>query len=95
MIIYFFNVLYTFLQIVFSSLSANGNPCPNPPEVAHAVVDTSDQTEYTSGSKVTYQCRDHYTMEGVGRITCINGQWEEEKFTCSPTRTYIQKHFTK
>ncbi|XP_056234485.1 complement factor H-like [Seriola aureovittata] len=63
----------------------NGGPCRNPPEVAHAVADTSDQTEYTSGSKVTYQCRDHYTMEGVGRITCINGQWEEEKFTCSPT----------
>uniref|UniRef100_A0A3B4VQW2 Sushi domain-containing protein n=1 Tax=Seriola dumerili TaxID=41447 RepID=A0A3B4VQW2_SERDU len=62
--------------------TSNGNPCPNPPEVAHAVVDTSDQTEYTSGSKVTYQCRDQYTMEGVGRITCINGQWEEEKFTC-------------
>uniref|UniRef100_A0A3B4XWK4 Complement factor H n=1 Tax=Seriola lalandi dorsalis TaxID=1841481 RepID=A0A3B4XWK4_SERLL len=53
---------------------------------------TNYQTEYTSGSKVTYQCRDHYTMEGVGRITCINGQWEEEKFTCSPTGTYIQKH---
>uniref|UniRef100_A0A3B4VIA0 Complement factor H like 1 n=1 Tax=Seriola dumerili TaxID=41447 RepID=A0A3B4VIA0_SERDU len=80
------------LQMLFLSLSANGNPCPNPPEVAHAVVETSDQTEYTSGSKVTYQCRDHYTMEGVGRITCINGQWEEEKFTCSLARTYIQKH---
>uniref|UniRef100_A0A3B4VF14 Complement factor H like 1 n=1 Tax=Seriola dumerili TaxID=41447 RepID=A0A3B4VF14_SERDU len=81
---------------VFLSLSANGNPCPNPPEVAHAVVDTSDQTEYTSGSKVTYQCRESiYNGGSRQRLLASMGNGRRESLLCSPTRTYIQKHFTK
>uniref|UniRef100_A0A3B4VEY9 Complement factor H like 1 n=1 Tax=Seriola dumerili TaxID=41447 RepID=A0A3B4VEY9_SERDU len=64
--------------------------CAPPPKVANAVVVTSRQKEYTSGSEATYQCRDQYTIKGVATVTCINGTWGERNFTC--TCTYIQKH---
>uniref|UniRef100_A0A3B4Y4Y6 Complement factor H n=1 Tax=Seriola lalandi dorsalis TaxID=1841481 RepID=A0A3B4Y4Y6_SERLL len=64
--------------------------CVPPPKVTNAVVVTSRQKEYTSGSEATYQCRDQYTIKGVATVTCINGTWEERNFTC--TRTYIQMH---
>nr|AAA92556.1 complement regulatory plasma protein [Paralabrax nebulifer] len=53
--------------------------CGPPPEAENAVVKTSYQREYLSGSEVTYLCRDKYIpLEGVDTIRCRNGQWDKE-----------------
>ncbi|XP_059197828.1 complement factor H-like isoform X2 [Centropristis striata] len=54
-------------------------PCGPPREVENAVVVTSYQKEYLSGSEVTYQCRNKYIpLEGVDKTRCTNGQWDRE-----------------
>ncbi|XP_028442500.1 complement factor H-related protein 3-like isoform X2 [Perca flavescens] len=57
--------------------------CKPPPKVEYAVVRTSYQMEYLSDSPVTYQCRDHYHMEGEHTILCNDGEWEEKNVTCT------------
>ncbi|KAF0041775.1 hypothetical protein F2P81_005307 [Scophthalmus maximus] len=66
--------------------------CSPPPKVVNAIVVTVYQSEYLSGSEVTYQCRYNYTMEGQATIKCDDGNWQQRNITC--TRTYIV-HFTK
>ncbi|KAM7387714.1 hypothetical protein PAMP_023935 [Pampus punctatissimus] len=58
-------------------------PCNPPPKVTNAVVMTSYQKEYLSGSEVTYKCRNKYTMEGGDTITCQEGQWEVTDIKCT------------
>ena len=76
-----------------SSLAAISKPCEAPPRVENAVVSGAYQKEYSSGSTVTYLCRQKYTMEGEGMITCTNGHWDKVDINC--TCTYFQKHCTK
>ncbi|KAM7409271.1 hypothetical protein PAMA_000968 [Pampus argenteus] len=57
--------------------------CNLPPKVMNAVVMTSYQKEYLSGSEVTYKCRNNYIMEGGDTITCQEGQWEVTDITCT------------
>ncbi|XP_071342387.1 complement factor H isoform X6 [Trachinotus anak] len=61
----------------------NVRPCSPPPKVENAIVETSPQKEYASGSDVTYRCRDHYTIKGDATITCDNGSWEEVTTACT------------
>ncbi|XP_071342393.1 complement factor H isoform X12 [Trachinotus anak] len=62
----------------------NVRPCGLPPKVENAIVETSPQKEYASGSDVTYRCRDHYTIKGDATITCNNGSWGEVTTACTP-----------
>ncbi|XP_042272951.1 complement factor H-like [Thunnus maccoyii] len=58
-------------------------PCEAPPRVENAVVSGAYQKEYSSGSTVTYLCRQKYTMEGEGMITCTNGHWDKVDINCT------------
>ncbi|XP_050933055.1 complement factor H isoform X2 [Lates calcarifer] len=60
------------------------NHCSPPPKVDNAVVVSSYQKEYLSGSKVTYHCRYNYTLEGEATITCNDGKWVKRNFVCAP-----------
>ncbi|XP_068100075.1 coagulation factor XIII B chain-like isoform X2 [Hyperolius riggenbachi] len=51
--------------------------CEAPPVVPNAEVAGSINSTYKSGSSVKYQCVTIYTLEGNGKITCINGTWEK------------------
>ncbi|XP_070688395.1 complement factor H-like [Pempheris klunzingeri] len=64
--------------------TSTANHCGPPPKAENAVVMTSYQKEYLSNSKVTYLCRNKYTMEGDGIIQCKNGKWEKKNITCAP-----------
>ncbi|XP_040896644.1 complement factor H-like [Toxotes jaculatrix] len=57
--------------------------CGPPSKVENAVILTSYQREYLSGSEVTYQCRDNYTLEGEATIRCNNGKWEKRSINCT------------
>ncbi|XP_028442492.1 complement factor H isoform X2 [Perca flavescens] len=57
--------------------------CKPPPKVDNAVVQTSYQKEYSSDSRVTYQCHYGYDMEGEDTILCNDGEWEEKNVTCT------------
>ncbi|XP_030582911.1 complement factor H-related protein 1-like [Archocentrus centrarchus] len=61
---------------------ANADICSPPLKVENAVVTTPYQQEYPSGSTVTYQCFDKYTMEGNATIECTAGEWEELNIKC-------------
>uniref|UniRef100_A0A8D3B9S7 Sushi domain-containing protein n=1 Tax=Scophthalmus maximus TaxID=52904 RepID=A0A8D3B9S7_SCOMX len=54
-----------------------------PPKVVNAIVVTVYQSEYLSGSEVTYQCRYNYTMEGQATIKCDDGNWQQRNITCT------------
>ncbi|KAG7220011.1 hypothetical protein INR49_000659 [Caranx melampygus] len=58
--------------------------CDFPPIIENAVPEEVYQTKYLSGSEITYQCRNHYTMKGSPTIKCINGTWEDGNITCTP-----------
>ncbi|XP_034564178.1 complement factor H-like [Notolabrus celidotus] len=60
-------------------------PCNPPPRVANAVIMASFQKQYLSGSEVVYVCREEYRAEGDDRIQCIDGQWEQKNFICTPS----------
>ncbi|XP_074523966.1 complement factor H-like [Halichoeres trimaculatus] len=61
------------------------SPCNPPPRVMYAVIRSSYQEKYLSGTELTYQCAEGYTMEGDNRIRCLNGQWEQGRnMTCTP-----------
>ncbi|XP_050933041.1 complement factor H isoform X6 [Lates calcarifer] len=57
--------------------------CSPPPKVDNAVVVSSYQKEYLSGSEVTYRCRDNYTLEGEATITCNDGKWVKRNIVCA------------
>ncbi|XP_078802247.1 complement factor H-like isoform X2 [Oryzias latipes] len=59
-------------------------PCEPPPKVQNAVIETPYQREYVSGSQVIYKCRDNYRLGQDKSITCLNGQWEEKRISCTP-----------
>uniref|UniRef100_A0A8D3B9K5 Sushi domain-containing protein n=1 Tax=Scophthalmus maximus TaxID=52904 RepID=A0A8D3B9K5_SCOMX len=61
--------------------------CSPPPKVVNAIVVTVYQSEYLSGSEVTYQCRYNYTMEGQATIKCDDGNWQQRNITCTRTPT--------
>nr|XP_043900780.1 complement factor H-like [Solea senegalensis] len=58
------------------------NQCSPPPKVDNAVIVTSYQTEYLSGSEVTYQCRQGHNIQGEATLTCKNGKWDERTIEC-------------
>ncbi|XP_036971172.1 complement factor H-like isoform X4 [Acanthopagrus latus] len=60
-------------------------PCGHPPKFENAVVVTSYQQKFLSGSAVTYQCRARYIMdeENTGTLQCIDGEWEKKSITCT------------
>ncbi|XP_071342416.1 complement factor H-like isoform X2 [Trachinotus anak] len=68
------------LKTICASIASH---CSAPPKVENAVVVTSPQREYLSGSEVTYHCRENYILEGDATITCNNGKWEERNITCA------------
>nr|AKG51682.1 complement factor H [Oryzias sinensis] len=59
-------------------------PCEPPPKVQNAVIETPYRREYVSGSQVFYKCRDNYRLGQDKSITCLNGQWEEKRISCTP-----------
>uniref|UniRef100_A0A4W6F8K2 Sushi domain-containing protein n=1 Tax=Lates calcarifer TaxID=8187 RepID=A0A4W6F8K2_LATCA len=62
---------------------AIANHCSPPPKVDNAVVVSSYQKEYLSGSKVTYHCRYNYTLEGEKLTKCAESSWGQgEKDPC-------------
>ncbi|KAL3976798.1 hypothetical protein ACER0C_020287 [Sarotherodon galilaeus] len=61
---------------------SNQGNCRPPPKVENAVITTSYQKQYPSGSEVTYQCFDNYITEGKATINCIAGEWEELTIKC-------------
>ncbi|XP_067454258.1 complement factor H-like [Thunnus thynnus] len=71
-------------KIPFKKICAPiSEPCEAPPRVENAVVRGAYQKEYSSGSTVTYLCRQKYTMEGEGMITCTNGHWDKVDINCT------------
>ncbi|XP_069543619.1 complement factor H-like [Brachyistius frenatus] len=63
---------------------SDGERCLPPPKVENAVVPAPYQKKYSSGSEVTYKCRDKYTTApGEDKIKCTNGGWEEKNITCT------------
>nr|XP_057929822.1 complement factor H-like [Doryrhamphus excisus] len=58
--------------------------CSPPPKVENAVILTSFQTEYLSGSQVTFKCRKNYMIDGDDTITCQNGKWDMADIKCTP-----------
>lgn len=76
---------------MFLSFAATEMPCGHPPKFENAVVVTSYQQKFLSGSAVTYQCRARYIMdeENTGTLQCIDGEWEKKSITC--TCKYIEK----
>ncbi|XP_068100072.1 complement factor H-related protein 1-like isoform X1 [Hyperolius riggenbachi] len=58
--------------------------CEAPPVVPNAEVAGSINSTYKSGSSVKYQCVTIYTLEGNGKITCINGTWEKMPICRAP-----------
>uniref|UniRef100_A0A3Q1IA51 Sushi domain-containing protein n=1 Tax=Anabas testudineus TaxID=64144 RepID=A0A3Q1IA51_ANATE len=60
--------------------TASLKSCKPPPKVDNAVVMESYQSEYLSGSEVTYQCKDDLRLEaeGGGTIRCQDGEWENK-----------------
>uniref|UniRef100_A0A4W6F6T4 Complement factor H like 4 n=1 Tax=Lates calcarifer TaxID=8187 RepID=A0A4W6F6T4_LATCA len=62
--------------------------CSPPPKVDNAVVVSSYQKEYLSGSEVTYRCRDNYTLEGEATITCNDGKWVKRNIVCLQPTLY-------
>ncbi|XP_067452268.1 complement factor H-like [Thunnus thynnus] len=71
-------------EIPFKKICAPiSEPCEAPPRVENAVVRGAYQKEYSSGSTVTYLCRQKYTMEGEGMITCTNGHWDKVDINCT------------
>ncbi|XP_044218658.1 complement factor H-like [Thunnus albacares] len=71
-------------KIPFKKICApTSEPCEAPPRVENAVVSGAYQKEYSSGYKVTYLCRQKYTMEGEGMITCTNGHWDKVDINCT------------
>uniref|UniRef100_A0A3Q3BQU6 Sushi domain-containing protein n=1 Tax=Haplochromis burtoni TaxID=8153 RepID=A0A3Q3BQU6_HAPBU len=59
-----------------------------PPKVENAFITTRYRKQYPSGSEVTYQCRDKYTIEGNATLKCTAGEWKELNIQC--IRTYIK-----
>ncbi|XP_060933524.1 sushi, von Willebrand factor type A, EGF and pentraxin domain-containing protein 1-like isoform X3 [Limanda limanda] len=57
--------------------------CSPPPKVQNAVVDGMYQSEFLSGSDVTYQCRATHQMEGDGKSRCNEGNWEVHNIVCA------------
>ncbi|XP_026200725.1 complement factor H-like [Anabas testudineus] len=59
--------------------------CKPPPKVDNAVVMESYQSEYLSGSEVTYQCKDDLRLEAEGgdTIRCQDGEWENKNIECT------------
>lgn len=76
---------------MFLSFAASSNPCSQPPRIENAVVKSSYQQKFLSGSVVTYQCRAEYTMDegNTGTLECVNGEWENKSIIC--TCKYIEK----
>ncbi|XP_069009110.1 complement factor H-like [Embiotoca jacksoni] len=67
-----------------SLCTPDGEHCLPPPKVENAVVPAPYQKKYSSGSEVTYKCRDKYTTApGEDKIRCTNGEWEEKNITCT------------
>uniref|UniRef100_A0A4W6F526 Sushi domain-containing protein n=1 Tax=Lates calcarifer TaxID=8187 RepID=A0A4W6F526_LATCA len=66
--------------------------CSPPPKVDNAVVVSSYQKEYLSGSEVTYRCRDNYTLEGEATITCNDGKWVKRNIVCTKRAEYEEGH---
>uniref|UniRef100_A0A3Q1IA57 Sushi domain-containing protein n=1 Tax=Anabas testudineus TaxID=64144 RepID=A0A3Q1IA57_ANATE len=67
--------------------------CKPPPKVDNAVVMESYQSEYLSGSEVTYQCKDDLRLEaeGGGTIRCQDGEWENKNIECTSTKAQYQQ----
>uniref|UniRef100_A0A3P9CI19 Complement factor H n=1 Tax=Maylandia zebra TaxID=106582 RepID=A0A3P9CI19_9CICH len=61
---------------------SNHDNCSPPPKVENAVITTCYRKQYPSGSEVTYQCRDKYTIEGNATLKCTAGEWKELNIQC-------------
>ncbi|XP_049889335.1 complement factor H-like isoform X8 [Epinephelus moara] len=55
--------------------------CGEPPKIPHAVIIHQEYQElYPADTKLQYECKDGYTVEGADTtksITCISGNWNE------------------
>ncbi|XP_078029310.1 complement factor H-related protein 1-like [Epinephelus lanceolatus] len=62
--------------------------CDEPPKIPHAVIIHQEYQEvYPADTKLQYECKDGYTVEGADTtksITCISGNWNEGP-TCRPS----------
>lgn len=68
--------------------------CGAPPKIPHAlVIQKSYQEVFAEDSKVHYQCKDGYTVEGADdntSIFCLAGKWTEGP-TCSKWTVCLMK----
>ncbi|CAL9695007.1 unnamed protein product [Knipowitschia caucasica] len=63
--------------------------CRVPPRRENALVLAPVKEQYSSGTVLTYQCRDGFTMEGNPDYRCYNGTWDQHDIFCVASRDVL------
>ncbi|XP_045154108.1 coagulation factor XIII B chain [Echinops telfairi] len=58
--------------------------CTSPPLIKNGVIISSAADTYENGSSVTYQCFQHYFLQGSRNAYCLEGQWTPAPLCLEP-----------
>lgn len=65
------------------------NFCLRPPDLPHAILDSSNKLKYSSNSEVSYKCEEGFVINTAATLRCLmGGEWEPSPYdiSCVPVR---------
>lgn len=65
------------------------NFCLRPPDLPHAILDSSNKPKYNSNSEVSYKCEEGFVLNTAATLRCMmGGDWEPSPYNinCVPVR---------